>query len=155
MLKARDIMTKDVIFVHPDTEIVEAARLLIEKHINGLPVVTEEGIMAGIICQEDLVTQQRKIPLPSYFILLDTPIPLRSQSEIEKEVKKMAAFTVAEAMTTDVITVDSETELDEIATLMVTHNIHTIPVVDKGKLAGIIGKEDILKTLMPGQKKML
>lgn len=150
MLKAGDIMTKKVIVVHPETEIVQAARLLLEHHINGLPVVDRDGRLEGIICQDDLVTQQKKIPLPSYFVLLDSLIPLTSQKDIEKTLKKMAAVTVAEAMSVDPITVEPDTELEEIATLMVKHNIHTIPVIDRGKLVGIIGKEDILKTLMPG-----
>jgi len=150
MLKAGDIMTKEVVAVHPETEIVQAARLLLERHINGLPVVDQEGRLEGIICQDDLVTQQKKIPIPSYFILLDSLIPLTSQKDIEKALKKMAAVTVGEAMSTDLITVGPDTELEEIATLMVKHNIHTVPVIDEGKLVGIIGKEDILKTIMPG-----
>jgi len=149
MLTAADIMTKNVIVVNPETEIVQAARLLLEHHINGLPVVDRDGRLEGIICQDDLVTQQKKIPLPSYFIILDSLIPLTSQKDIEKALKKMAAVTVAEAMTADPVTVGPDTELEEIATLMVKHNIHTIPVIDRGKLVGIIGKEDILKTLMP------
>lgn len=150
MLKAGDIMTKKVIVVHPETEIVQAARLLLEHHINGLPVVDRDGRLEGIICQDDLVTQQKKIPLPSYFVLLDSLIPLTSQKDIEKTLKKMAAVTVAEAMSVDPMTVEPDTELEEIATLMVKHNIHTIPVIERDKLVGIIGKEDILKTLMPG-----
>ncbi len=150
MLKAEDIMTKKVIVVHPETEIVQAARLLLEHHINGLPVVDQEGRLEGIICQDDLITQQKKIPLPSYFILLDSLIPLTSQKEIEKALKKMAAVTVAEVMSSDPKTVEPETDLEDIATLMVKHNIHTVPVMDQGKLVGIIGKEDILKTLMSG-----
>jgi len=150
MLKAGDIMTKKVIVVHPETESVQAARLLLEHHINGLPVVDQGGRLEGMICQDDLITQQKKIPLPSYFILLDSLIPLTSQKDLEKALKKMSAVTVAEAMTPNPITVDPETELEEIATLMVKHNIHTVPVLDKGTLVGIIGKEDILKTLMPG-----
>jgi len=149
MLKAGDIMTKKVIVVHPETEIVQAARLLLEHHINGLPVVDQEGRLEGMICQDDLITQQKKIPLPSYFILLDSLIPLSSQKDIEKALKKMATVTVAEAMSSDPITVGPETDLEEIATLMVKHNIHTVPVLDQGRLVGIIGKEDILKTLMP------
>ncbi|MBW2560405.1 MAG: CBS domain-containing protein [Deltaproteobacteria bacterium] len=150
MHKAEDIMTKKVIVVHPETEIVQAARLLLEHHINGLPVVDQEGRLEGMICQDDLITQQKKLPLPSYFILLDSLIPLFSQKDIERALKKMAAITVAEAMSADPITVGPDTELEEIATLMVKHTIHTVPVLDGGRLVGIIGKEDILKTLMPG-----
>jgi len=150
MLKAKDIMTKEVITVHPETEVVQAAKLLLEHHINGLPVVDKEGHLEGIICQSDLIAQQKKIPLPSFFILLDSFIPLTSHKNIEKELHKIAAITVIDAMTLDPITVGPETGLEEIATLMVKNNIHTLPVLDQGKLVGIIGKEDILRTLMSG-----
>ena len=153
MLKAKDIMTTKVITVHPDTEIAQAADLLLHNHISGLPVVDKEGRLKGIICQSDLIAQQRKIPLPSFFILLDGAIPLTSSRQIEREVKKMAAITVSEAMTPDPITVDPETTLEDIATLMVKNNIHTVPVLDSGWLVGIIGKEDILRTLMSGEKE--
>jgi CBS domain-containing protein len=150
MLRAKDIMTKEVITVYPDTEITRAAHLLLHNHISGLPVVDKEGRLKGIICQSDLIAQQRKIPLPSFFILLDGTIPLTSSRHIAKEVKKMAAITVAEAMTPKPITVDPEAALEDIATVMVKHNIHTVPVLDDGRLVGIIGKEDILRTLMSG-----
>ena len=153
MLKAKDIMTKEIVTVYPDTEIVQAAKLMLDKHISGLPVVDKEGHLKGIICQSDLMAQQRKIPLPSFFILLDGAISLTSPQQIENEVRKMSAVKVSEAMTPDPMTVDPETGLEDIATLMVKHNIHTVPVLDRGWLVGIIGKEDVLRTLMTGEKK--
>jgi len=149
MLKARDIMTKDIVSVHPETEVIQAARIMLEHHVNGLPVLDSEGYLKGIICQSDLITQQKKLPIPSFFIMLDSLFPLTSPAHIEKELKKMAAITVGEAMATHLITVSPDTDLEDIATLMVKSNIHTVPVVDQGRLIGIIGKEDILRTLMP------
>ena len=152
MLKARDIMTEEVITVHPDTEIVQAARLMLDKHLGGLPVVDKEGHLKGIICQSDLMAQQRKIPLPSFFVLLDSAISLTSSQQIEHEIKKMAAIKVSDAMTPDPVTIDPDANLEDVATLMVKHSIHTVPVLEGGWLVGIIGKEDILRTLMPGAK---
>lgn len=149
MLKAKDIMTKKVIMVNPETEVIQAARLMLENHINGLPVVDDRENVRGIICQSDLIVQQKKIPLPSLFFLLDIAIPLTSTKNIEKEIKKMAAIKVMEAMSPDPVTVDPETSLEDIATLMVKNNIHTIIVTDQNRLVGVIGKEDILRTLIP------
>lgn len=148
MLKAKDIMTREIISVYPETEVTQAAEIMLERHINGLPVVDKEGKLKGIICQSDLVMQQKKIPLPSFFITLDSFFPLTSQKHIERELLKIAAFTVADAMTPDPVTVGPESGLEAIATLMVKHGIHTLPVLDKGELVGVIGKEDILRTLM-------
>lgn len=152
MLKAKDIMTKKVITVYPETEIMQAAKLLLDNHINGLPVVDKEGRVQGMICQSDLIAQQKKIPIPSFFLLLGGVIPMPSQQNIDKEVQKMAAIKVREAMTPDPLTVSPEASLEDIATLMVKSQIHTLPVLDQDKLVGIIGKEDILRTLIPDNK---
>jgi len=148
MLKARDIMTKDPVVVSPQTKINEAAAILLENRFNGLPVVDEKGNLVGIISQDDLIFQQKKIPVPSFFTVLDSTISLFSEKKIQREVEKIAATTVEEAMTPDPITVTPETSVEDIATLMVRKNIHTLPVVDGTRLVGIVGKEDILKTLM-------
>jgi CBS domain-containing protein len=149
MLKASDIMTKDLVTVSPDMEIIKAARILLEKGINGVPVV-EAGRLVGILCQSDLIAQQKKLPVPSLFTLLDGFIPLRSTKQFEKALQKIAATTVSDAMTRDPVAVGPETTVEEIATLMVDRNFHTIPVLEKGKLVGIVGKEDVLRSLMQG-----
>jgi CBS domain-containing protein len=149
MLKVKDIMTRNVITVSPETEILQAAKILLENHINGLPVLDADGNLVGILCQSDLVAQQKKIPTPSLFTLLDGFFPLSSMKNLEKEVQKIAATSVGHAMSPDPVTVQSDATVEEVATLMVNKNFHTIPVMEAGKLVGIVGKEDILRTLMP------
>jgi CBS domain-containing protein len=149
MLKASDIMTKELVTVPPDMEIVKAAKILLEKGINGVPVV-EAGELVGILCQSDLIAQQKKLPVPSFFTFLDGFIPLKSTKQFEKAWHKIAAAMVSDAMTRDPVTVRPETTVEEIATLMVDRNFHTIPVVEKGRLVGIVGKQDVLRTLMQG-----
>jgi CBS domain-containing protein len=148
MTKAKDIMTCKVITVKPDTEIAQAARLLLEKRINGVPVVNDADELEGILCQSDLIAQQKSIPIPSLFTLLDGYIPLTPTKRMDREVEKIAATKVAEAMTAPPVTVDPDTDIEQIAALMVEKNFHTVPVVDAGELVGIIGKEDILRTLI-------
>ena len=148
MLKVKDIMTKEVISVSPNTEIVKAAKILLENRINGMPVIDAFGRLVGIICQSDLVAQQKGIPIPSVFTLLESFIPLTSMKRIDKEMEKIAALTVKEAMTLEPVTVSPETEIEEVAKLMVDKKFHTLPVVDGGKVVGIVGKEDVLKTLL-------
>jgi CBS-domain-containing membrane protein len=147
MLSAKDIMTTEVITVRPETEIVEATRLLLENHINGLPVVDDTGKVVGILCQSDLIVQQKKLPLPSFFTFLDGFIPLTSMKQLEKEVQKAVAITVAQAMTPDPITVKPDTSLSSVAALMADKNLHTLPVVADGRLVGVVGKEDVIRTL--------
>jgi len=152
MLKAKDIMTRAVITVSPDMEIVNAAKILLENRINGAPVLDETGKLVGILCQSDLIAQQKKLPIPSFFTFLDGLITLTSMKQLEKQVQKIAAVTVAQAMTPNPVTVKPDTDIEAVAALMVDQSFHTIPVVEEGVLLGIVGKEDILKTLMPGSK---
>jgi len=154
MMNAKDIMTMDVVTLSPDTGIIDAARFLLEKGFNGAPVVDENGKVVGILCRSDLVAQQKKLPIPSVFTLLDSLIPLGTGRNLEKAAKRIAAITVLDAMSRDPITVRPETGIEEVAALMVDKNFHTLPVVDQeGKIVGIIGKEDVLRTLFLNQKE--
>ena len=152
MLSVKEIMTRDVITVSPETDIAHAARLLLEKSINGVPVVDETGKLVGILCQSDLVAQQKRFPIPTLFTLLDGFIPLTSMKHLEREVQKITATTVADAMSANPVTVRPEASIEEVGTIMVDRNFHTLPVVDKGELVGIVGKEDVLRTLVSGSQ---
>ena len=153
MLKVKDIMTRNVKTVSPETEITQAAKLLLSERINGVPVINETGELVGILCQSDLIAQQKSIPIPSLFTLLDGYIPLTLLNRLDKEVEKIAATTVKNAMTPDPITVDSDTDIEKVAFLMVEKNYHTLPVVDSGRLVGIVGKEDVLRILLSESEK--
>lgn len=149
-MEAKDIMSRDLITVTEDMEIAKAAKTLLDNHINGVPVVDDAGNLTGILCQSDIIAQQKRLPIPSFFSFLDGYINLSSMKAMEKEARKIAATSVAHAMSADPVSVNPDTSIETVASLMVDRNFHTIPVVEKGKLVGIIGKEDILKTMMPG-----
>ncbi len=153
MLKAKDIMTKAPFTLRPTDDIASAARVMVEMRINGLPVVDEAGDLVGIITQSDLVAQQKTLSLPSVFTLFDGFVPLASLDKLEAEFRKITAMTVAEAMTKDPATIAPDTPLEQIAALMVDRQYHTLPVVDGGRLVGVVGKEDVIRTLIPGAAK--
>jgi CBS-domain-containing membrane protein len=149
MLKVKDIMSTNIISVKPETEIIEAAKLLLENRFNGLPVVNDAGKVVGIICQSDLIAQQKSIPIPTLFSFLDGFIPLTSLKKLENEIQKIAAITVADAMTKQPITVKADTSIETLATMMADKKLYTLPVLDNdGKIVGIVGKEDLLKTII-------
>ena len=147
MLKAKEIMTTELITVSPQTEVLQAARLLLKHRINGLPVIDDEGVLVGILCQSDLIAQQKKLPIPSFFTFLDGLFTISSAKQIEKQVRKIAAITVEQAMTPNPVFVEPDTDIEAVAALMVDSGFHTIPVLDDGVLVGVVGKEDVLKTL--------
>lgn len=149
MMKAKDIMTTNCITLTPDTDIATAAKTLLDNKINGAPVV-DDGKVVGVLCQADLVAQQKKVTLPSFFTLLDGVFPLSSHDDLEKEMKKIAALTVSEAMTPAPTFISPETGIEDIATLMANEKLYTLPVMDNGALVGVVGKEDVLKTLLEG-----
>jgi CBS-domain-containing membrane protein len=149
MITVKDIMTTDVISVKLDTEILEAARILLKKRFNGLPVVDDIGKVVGIICQSDLVAQEKSLPIPTLFTFLDGFIPLTSVKKMESEIQKIAAITVRDAMTKNPVTVKTNTRIETVAALMADKKFHTLPVLDDdGILVGIIGKEDLLRTII-------
>ena len=147
MKTTQEIMTRDVVTVTPDTDINEAARMLLEKGFNGLPVLDGQGALQGIICQSDLVAQQREFPLPSIFTVLGGFVALTSLSQLQRAVDKMAATKVGQAMTLNPVTVSPNTPVNKLADLMVEKKFHTIPVLENGKLVGVVGKKDILRLL--------
>ena len=149
MIKAKDIMETNIISVTSDTEIPKAVKILLDNHINGVPVVNNKEELVGILCQSDLIFQQKEMPIPPIFTILDSIIPLSSSKKLEESFKKISATTVEQAMIKNPVTVSADTPVSEIASLMVEKHFHTIPVVDGKRLLGIIGKEDILRTLMP------
>jgi len=148
MRTAKEVMTPQVVTVTPETDIATAARLLLDKGVNGLPVVSPDGAVLGILCQSDLVAQQKKISLPSVFSLLDGFVALSSMKDLDREMEKITAMTVASAMTPKPVCVSPDTGVDEVATLMTDRNFHTVPVVDGGKLVGVIGMRDILSAIV-------
>ena len=148
MINVKDIMTTDLITLTPDMDIATAGKMLLDNKINGAPVLDDNGHLVGILCQSDLIAQQKKLPIPTVFTLLDSVIQLTSKKQLEKQVRKITALTVAEAMSPNPVTVRPDSGLETVAALMIESNFHTLPVVDDGRLVGIIGKEDVLRDLL-------
>ena len=148
MKTAADIMTPKVITVSPETTVVELAKILTAFNLSGVPVVDEQGTIVGIVTESDLIDQNKKIHIPTVVTILDSFLYLESPDKMKNEMKKMAGSTVADICTRDVVTVAPDCSLEDLATIMAEQHIHTLPVVLADKLVGIIGKKDIIKTLI-------
>ncbi len=146
--RAGHIMTKNVISVSPNDEIEKAARLLLEHKISGMPVVDEESRVVGIISEGDLVIREQEVKAPAFSEILGGVIFLESQKRFFEELKKTIALTVDELMSRKVYTVNEETPLEQIATLMSKKAVNRVPVVDgNNKLVGIVTRQDIIRQL--------
>ena len=148
MLNASDIMTRDVITVKKDTLLTDLADILYKKNINGVPVVDEDGTLIGIICETDLIRNNKKLHIPTVFALFDAVFYLERPKKMEEEIERISATTVGELYVKKPVTVDETTPIDEIATIMTEKKIYTLPVVKNKKMVGIVGKSDIIRTLV-------
>ena len=142
---AKDIMTAEVVTVREDATVEEIVKILFEKNIGGVPVVNDKNEVVGIVTEGDLIFRSKKLQIPPYFSMLGGFVFLQGSKAIEEQVKKMVGYKAEEIMTKKVVTVDEDTDLEEISTIMVNKNINRVPVVVKGKLVGIISRKDIIK----------
>ncbi len=147
-LKAKEIMRKKVITISKDASIEELSDLLVDKKISGVPVLDENGKMAGIVTEGDLIFRDSDLHFPRYFKLLGSIIYLESLNKFQKNLKKYLGTKVEDVMTTKVKAVKEDTPLNEIANLMIKYNVNRVPVLDeKDDLVGIITRADIVKTM--------
>jgi CBS domain-containing protein len=149
MLVAREIMTTKIITVTPETAVSALAQILATANIGGAPVVDEEGRLLGVVTESDLIDQTKKVHIPTVVAILDSLIFLERPDKMEKEIRKIAGTVVGDIYSKNPLTVNEETPLDEIATIMAKKHVHTLPVMRGEQLVGVIGKGDIIKTLMP------
>jgi len=147
MLTAKDIMTKEIITVKKDTSISELSRLFIEHKVNGIPVVDDENAVIGMVTQGDLIEQNKSLHIPTVITLFDAVLFLESEKKFEADVKKLTGTKVEDIYSSKVVTVSLTTDLGDIASIMSEKDVHTLPVVDNGKLVGIIGKLDLIRAM--------
>ena len=140
-------MTKEVITTAPEASIADLARLLETHRINGAPVLDPEGRLVGIITQTDLIQRAQDLELPPALNILDLHLFLETPSHFQRRLEKMLGTTVWDVMTPDPLTIAPETPLSAIAALMERKKVHTLPVLEMGRLVGIIGKIDLIRAL--------
>ena len=146
MRKVRDIMSKDVITISPETEIEEAAKILSKHGISGLPVV-EDGELVGIVSESDIIIKDKKLHFPDYINVIGGIIYLESYNKFKEEFKKFIAYQVKDLMSKDVITLSPEDSVEEAATIISEQDINRLPVVEDDKLVGIVTRADIVKDI--------
>jgi CBS domain-containing protein len=141
-MEAKDIMTAPVVSVEENDSVLHAARLMLQKKMSGLPVVDSAGRLVGIVTEGDFLrraetgTQRRR---PRWIEFLVGP------GRLAEEYVHASGRKVNEIMTTDVHTVAGNTPLAEVVRLMERRRIKRVPVVDDGKLVGIVTRANLLR----------
>ncbi len=147
---ARDIMSVDPVTVSPDAGVTDAAKLMTEHRVGALPVVAG-GELVGIVTEGDLIMQDVKLHYPTYLQLLDGFIMYPpSHARFEHELKKAVAATVEDVMTPHPLTVSADASLEDVATLLAERDVSRLPVIDEGRLVGIVSKHDIVRAIAGG-----
>lgn len=143
-MKARDVMVTSVITAKPDTSIQEVARTFVDRHISGVPVLDDEGRLVGIVSEGDLLhrseagTERKR----SWWLHW-----LTRRETLAGDYVKEHAHHVADVMSRDVITVSPETPLREIARMLEKNRIKRVPVVENGKVVGIISRANLVQAV--------
>ena len=138
-MKAKDVMTVDVITVRPETSVDRVAHLMLERRISGVPVLDDDDRLVGMVTEGDLMRRSEL-----------RVSPLASWTSMEKRARDYARGHGREAkdvMTADVITVGEEMPVGDVAALLEEAGIKRVPVMRGGQLVGIVSRADLLRAL--------
>jgi CBS domain-containing protein len=143
-MKAIDVMTPGAVTIAPDADIGEAIKLLKEHDVSALPVVDDSGTVVGIISEADLVRRTE--------IGTDRHRPwwteaMTPAAELAGDFAKAHGRKVHEVMTSDVVSASRETSLGEIASLLERNRIKRLPILQDGKLVGMVSRANLVQAL--------
>jgi CBS domain-containing protein len=136
----RDFMTAKPIHVSPDTSIKHAIQLMLDQNVSGLPVVGNDDHVVGMLTEGDLLSR-------SVFNARVQSPPKDPDDTFFEHYVRTHGTSVADCMTTEIISVSPQQSLADVATLARTHGIKRLPVLQSGKLVGIISRRDILRAV--------
>jgi CBS domain-containing protein len=145
----RDIMDPSPATVAPDTPVEEVIRTLRRHELPGVPVVDGDGRCVGIVTEADLVLpdDQGDLHIPHYVNLFGGTVFLEPLSRFEERLRKAFASTAADMMTADPDTVTPDTSVQEAARLLHSSGHNRLPVVEDGRLVGVVTRVDVLGAL--------
>ena len=142
MMQVRDVMTKAVLTVRPDTPLKDVARLLIDAGVSGVPVVDPAGVVCGVVSEGDFLIKEQGAEASHRRRLAAL---IGESTETRARRSKLAARTAGEAMSAPAITIRPERPMREAAALMTERHVNRLPVVDAGRLVGIVTRADLVR----------
>jgi predicted transcriptional regulator len=142
-----DIMTTTVIRVQPETPVSEIARLMSQHDISGLPVVNAANHVVGVVTELDMIVRNTHFKLPNFIFIFDNMIPLETPSHYRERLEKILGTTAAEIMSEPAVTITPGDSIEDLAELMVERRMNPIPVVEEGRLVGIVSRSDIVRLM--------
>jgi CBS-domain-containing membrane protein len=140
-VKVKDVMNKDVVVVSPRMPLKEVARVLVNRHFSGVPVVDDDGKVLGVVSEGDILVKERA-PRGASSIF---------ERALERETwaTKHDARDAGDAMTAPAVTIGPLRSVSDAASLMLDRGVHRLPVVDvDGKLVGIVTRADLVRAFV-------
>jgi CBS domain-containing protein len=150
-MKASDVMTSNIITVGINASVGEAAAILLNSRISGAPVVDERGELVGIVSEGDLMRRPEIGTTRRHSWWLEL---LSSERSSAVEYIKTHSRKVTDVMTREVITASPDTPLGDIAALLERNQIKRVPIVEGGKMVGLVSRANILQALASATKKL-
>ena len=141
-MKINEIMQRDVVTVAPETSLKDVAALLIEHGISGVPVCAQDGRVVGVVSEADIVQKEQTDDFNS------TALIGRLLDQAYGDGARFAARTAGGAMTSPAVTVRSRDDVAHAAHLLVTRRVNRLPVVDGGRLVGIVTRSDLVRAFV-------
>jgi CBS domain-containing protein len=145
----RDIMETDVPAVYPSDPVETVLKVLRTHELPGVPVINEGGRCVGIITEADLVLSDEgaDLHLPHYFELFGGYVFLEPMKRFEERLRKAFSSTAADMMTEDPVTIEPDADVAEAARLIASKRHNRLPVVEHGRLVGVVTRVDVLDAL--------
>lgn len=145
-MRARELMSTPVVTVHPEASLKELAELMVAHGVSGVPVVDRGGALLGVVSESDVmekiegaIADEAEAGLPRLLTVLAKALDGSP---------KTTARSVADLMTTRVVSAGPDATVQELVHLMITYDVNRIPIVEAGQLEGIVTRADILRTLV-------
>ena len=149
-IQVANFMTTDVVSFHPGDDVPGAVSRLVERGVDGAPVLDDTGKVVGMLSASDVIIQDAQLDLPTIVTLFGMSAELPGgAARFDRDVHKALASTVGELMADNPVLVDAAASMTDAATLMHDHDISRLPVVDAdGRLVGIVARGDVLRYLV-------
>jgi CBS-domain-containing membrane protein len=151
-MKASDIMVTDVVTVTPESDVPQVAALLLASHISAAPVVDADGRLVGMISEGDLLHRREAGTAHERPWWLQM---LMSRERLAGEFLQEHSRRVADLMTQDVVSAAPDTPVADIAALLERHRIKRVPIVENGRVVGIVSRANLIQALATSRSKAL
>lgn len=138
-MKAGEVMNPKVLTIEVGATVRRAAEVMLEHGVNGLPVVSPDGKLVGVVGIKDVLRMPRRRPGRSYVVFYPG---------FERMAQLLNEVLVSEVMSSPVVAVSEEASLGEVTTIVLDRGIHPVPVLREGQMVGVIGRSDLVRAMV-------